>query len=65
MELDQALYYLIGHSIIRVVVLDKLNLKNVQGLIDMRPTPSFFSIIASTKQITEMFNTVSIIIPEP
>ncbi|KAK6633756.1 hypothetical protein RUM44_004363 [Polyplax serrata] len=55
MELDQTLYYLIEHSIIRVVVLEKLSLKNVEGLATMRPTPSFFSIFGSTQQIQEMF----------
>lgn len=59
MELDQTLYYLIEHSIIRVVVLEKLSLKNVEGLATMRPTPSFFSIFGSTQQIQEMFKIVS------
>ncbi|EEB19912.1 glutamate receptor, putative [Pediculus humanus corporis] len=54
-ELDQALFYLIGHSVLRVVVLDKLTSKNVQGLINMRPTPSFFTIFATTEKMKQFF----------
>lgn len=59
MELDQALYYMIGNSIIRIIVLDKLGQKNVKGLYDMRPTPSFHAVFASTPQIIEMYKNVS------
>ncbi|KAL0280963.1 UNVERIFIED_CONTAM: hypothetical protein PYX00_002104 [Menopon gallinae] len=54
-ELDQALYYMIGNSIIRVVVLDKLSQKNVKGLFEMRPTPSFHAVFASTDVMIEIY----------
>lgn len=59
MELDQALYYMIGNSIIRIIVLDQLGEKNVKGLYDMRPTPSFHAVFGSTDQILTMYKNVS------
>lgn len=59
MELDQALYYMIGNSIIRIIVLDQLGEKNVKGLFEMRPTPSFHAVFASTDEIIKMYRQVS------
>lgn len=57
-ELDQALYYMIGHSIIRIIVLDKLDAKNVKGLFDMRPTPSFHAIFGLASEVRSTFQKV-------
>ena len=59
-ELDQALYYLIGNSIIRVVVLDGLAGNATDRLLAMRPAPSYFVIFGNTEQVIRLFKKVSI-----
>jgi len=58
-ELDQALYYMIGNSIIRIIVLNTLDEKNIKGLFDMRPTPSFHALFGGTAQVFNSFQMVS------
>jgi hypothetical protein len=57
-ELNQTLYYLIGNSIIRLVVIDYLSPQTVKRIGSMRPLPSYYAIYASTKQMEEFFRTV-------
>lgn len=59
-ELDQALYYLIGNSIIRVIVLDGLAGNATDRLLAMRPAPSYFVIFGSTEDVKKQFKRVSI-----
>ncbi|PSN54615.1 Ionotropic receptor 8a [Blattella germanica] len=54
-ELDQALYYLIGNSIIRVIVLDQLPGNSTEKLLAMRPVPSYFVIFANTENVIKLF----------
>lgn len=59
LELNQSLYYLIGNSIIRLVVIDELTERTVSKIRSMRPSPSYYVIYASTAKMEELFKTVS------
>ncbi|XP_014227924.1 ionotropic receptor 25a [Trichogramma pretiosum] len=56
-ELNETLYYLIGNSIIRLVVIDYLSSQTVERIGNMRPLPSYYVIYASTKQMEVLFKT--------
>nr|QGW50292.1 ionotropic receptor 8a [Chouioia cunea] len=56
-ELNQTLYYLIGNSIIRLVVIESLTAREVDRISNMRPLPSYYVIYARTKQMEELFKT--------
>ncbi|KAL6267005.1 hypothetical protein P5V15_000085 [Pogonomyrmex californicus] len=56
-ELNQSLYYLIGNSIIRLVVIDELTERTVAKIRSMRPSPSYYVIYASTQKMEELFKT--------
>ncbi|KAM0731734.1 Ionotropic receptor 25a [Formica fusca] len=56
-ELNQSLYYLIGNSIIRLVVIDELTERTVSKIRSMRPSPSYYVIYASTSKMEELFKT--------
>lgn len=58
-ELNQSLYYLIGNSIIRLVVIDELTERTVSKIRNMRPSPSYYVIYASTLKMDELFKTVN------
>nr|CAD7580926.1 unnamed protein product [Timema californicum] len=57
-ELDQTLYYLIGKSIIRVIVLNGLDGNATERLLTMRPSPSYFVIYATSKNMTKLYSKV-------
>lgn len=57
-ELNQSLYYLIGNSIIRLVVIDEFTEKTVSKIRSMRPSPSYYAIYASTAKMEDFFRTV-------
>lgn len=57
-ELNQSLYYLIGNSIIRLVVIDDFTEKTVSKIRAMRPSPSYYAIYASTAKMDDLFKTV-------
>ncbi|XP_046146027.1 ionotropic receptor 25a isoform X1 [Osmia bicornis bicornis] len=56
-ELNQSLYYLIGNSIIRLVVIDEFTEKTVSKIRSMRPSPSYYAIYASTSKMEDLFRT--------
>nr|XP_003700444.1 PREDICTED: glutamate receptor ionotropic, kainate 2 [Megachile rotundata] len=56
-ELNQSLYYLIGNSIIRLVVIDEFTEKTVSKIKNMRPSPSYYTIYASTSKMEDLFRT--------
>ncbi|KAK2580489.1 hypothetical protein KPH14_006227 [Odynerus spinipes] len=56
-ELNQSLYYLIGYSIIRLVVIDEFTDRTVAKIRSMRPSPSYYAIYASTYKMEEFFKT--------
>lgn len=62
LELNQSLYYLIGNSIIRLVVIDELTERTVSKIRSMRPSPSYYAIYSSTPKMAEFFKTVSVYI---
>ena len=64
-ELNQTLYYLIGNSIIRLVVIDYLSPQTVERIGSMRPLPSYYAVYAKTKQMEELFKTVRPGAPTP
>ena len=58
-ELNQSLYYLIGNSIIRLVVIDDFTEKTVSKIRAMRPSPSYYAIYANTAKMDDLFKTVT------
>lgn len=60
LELNHSLYYLIGNSIIRLVVIDELSDLTVTKIRAMRPSPSYYFIYASTDKMERLFKTVII-----
>ncbi|KAK9303879.1 hypothetical protein QLX08_004603 [Tetragonisca angustula] len=56
-ELNQSLYYLIGNSIIRLVVIDDFTEKTVSKIRAMRPSPSYYAIYANTAKMDDLFKT--------
>ncbi|EZA57395.1 ObirIr8a [Ooceraea biroi] len=56
-ELNQSLYYLIGNSIIRLVVIDELTERTVSKIRNMRPSPSYYAMYATTAKMEEFFKT--------
>ncbi|XP_015174609.1 PREDICTED: glutamate receptor ionotropic, kainate 3 [Polistes dominula] len=56
-ELNQSLYYLIGISIIRLVVIDEFTDRTVSKIRSMRPSPSYYAIYSSTYKMEEFFKT--------
>ncbi|CAK9815491.1 Ionotropic receptor 25a [Anthophora quadrimaculata] len=56
-ELNQSLYYLIGNSIIRLVVIDDFTEKTVSKIRNMRPSPSYYAIYADTSKMEDLFRT--------
>lgn len=57
-ELNQSLYYLIGNSILRLIVIDEFTEKTVSKIKSMRPSPSYYAIYASTAKMEDFFKTV-------
>lgn len=57
-ELNQSLYYLIGNSILRLIVIDEFTEKTVSKIKSMRPSPSYYAIYASTAKMEDYFRTV-------
>ncbi|XP_049951836.1 ionotropic receptor 25a-like [Schistocerca serialis cubense] len=55
-ELDQALYHLIGNSVLRVIALNGLETETVNRLKDMRPVASYFVIFADTAHMSELYS---------
>ncbi|KAF7407327.1 hypothetical protein HZH66_001864 [Vespula vulgaris] len=56
-ELNQSLYYLIGISIIRLVVIDEFTDRTVSKIRSMRPSPSYYAIYSSTYKMEEYVKT--------
>ncbi|XP_008206325.2 glutamate receptor ionotropic, kainate 1 [Nasonia vitripennis] len=56
-ELNQTLYYLIGNSIIRLVVIDYLSPQTVERIGNMRPLPSYYATYSDTRHMEELFKT--------
>ncbi|XP_044012074.1 ionotropic receptor 25a [Aphidius gifuensis] len=56
-ELNHSLYYLIGNSIIRLVVIDELSDLTITKIRTMRPSPSYYVIYASTDKMEILFRT--------
>ncbi|XP_017892674.1 ionotropic receptor 25a [Ceratina calcarata] len=56
-ELNQSLYYLIGNSIIRLVVIDEFTEKTVSRIRSMRPSPSYYAIYATANKMEDLFRT--------
>nr|UEN71272.1 ionotropic receptor 3 [Gregopimpla kuwanae] len=56
-DLNQSLYYLIGNSIIRLVVIDELTETTVAKVRAMRPSPSYYAIYANTSKMETLFKT--------
>ncbi|XP_012347986.1 ionotropic receptor 25a isoform X2 [Apis florea] len=59
-ELNQSLYYLIGNSILRLIVIDEFTEKTVSKIKSMRPSPSYYAIYASTAKMEDFFKTLNV-----
>lgn len=53
------MYYLIGNSVIRVIVLEGLPGNATDKLLAMRPVPSYFVIFGDTANVIKLFRKVS------
>lgn len=58
-DLDQAITYLIGRSILRIIVIDANNVESLKNLAQMRPSPSYYAIFATTDGMRNIYNLVS------
>ncbi|XP_026471820.1 uncharacterized protein LOC113376108 [Ctenocephalides felis] len=56
-ELNQGLYYLVSTSVLRVIVLDNLDKDSIRSLLNIRPTPSYYAIFATTPNMIKLFKT--------
>ncbi|XP_043275126.1 uncharacterized protein [Venturia canescens] len=56
-DLNQSLYYLIGESIIRLVVIDELSDATIAKIRAVRPSPSYYAIFATTDRMEYLFKT--------
>jgi len=54
-SLDQSLYYLIGNSLIRYVVVNTAETGAVQRLAKMRPSPSYYVGIGTSAGMAKVF----------
>ena len=54
-ELDQTLYFLIGNSYVRVMVIYMEEPGAIQRLAKMRPLPNYYVIYGTTSTITDAF----------
>jgi len=54
-QLDQSLYYLIGNSYIRVVVIDSTEAGAMDRLSRMRPAPSYYVAHGDTATLKTVF----------
>lgn len=59
-ELNQSLYYLIGNSILRLIVIDEFTEKTVSKIKSMRPSPSYYAIYASTAKMEDYFRKLNV-----
>ena len=55
MRLDQSLYYLIGNSYIRVIVINQEEPQALDRLAKMRPSPSYYVAHGDTPTLTSLF----------
>lgn len=55
-DLDQSLYFLIGNSYIRVIVINKDEPGAMERLAKMRPSPSYYIAYGTTPTLTSVFN---------
>ncbi|XP_068205985.1 ionotropic receptor 25a-like isoform X1 [Palaemon carinicauda] len=55
-QLDQALYYLVEGSVIRVIVLHGIETNSTETLKKMRPAPSYYVIIGTTEELNMLFS---------
>ncbi|XP_008546980.2 ionotropic receptor 25a [Microplitis demolitor] len=55
LDVDPALYYLLGASTLRLVIIDNLNNASISKIHDMKPQPSYYMIYSSTKGMEKLF----------
>lgn len=58
-ETDESLYYFILKSTFRMIVLDQLSPNAVARMRTLRPTPSYYTIIADNANMERLFKIVS------
>lgn len=59
---DEALSSFIAHSSLRVILFNQLDQDAIQNLKSLRPLPNYFSIIADTANMKQLFQTVRLIL---
>lgn len=59
LETDESLYYFILKSTLRMIVLDQLSPNVVARIKTLRPTPSYYTIIADNANMERLFKIVS------
>ena len=54
-ELDQSLYYLIGNSYIRVIVINQAEQGAMDRLAKMRPSPNYYVAHGDSKTLNKIY----------
>ena len=57
--LDEALYYLVEGSVVRVIVLSGIKDDTTATLKKMRPAPAYYVMFGTAKELNEMFDKVT------
>lgn len=57
---NQAMHGLVANTDIRMMVLNRLGKENVHGLANKRPIPAFYTVIANTENMNEIFGQVGV-----
>lgn len=58
-DVDQSLYYFMGTTRLRLIVMDTLDNVTALRLKDMRPVPNNIALIANTASMVSLVQTVS------
>ena len=57
--MNQSILYLLGNTMLRVVVMEGLESKIVEDLKKIRPTPTYYVIFADTERANQLMAEVS------
>lgn len=59
LAIHEAVFYWFDKTLLRIVMLDGLDDVSANRLINIRPTPSYYVVVAPTTNMTSLINTVS------
>ncbi|XP_046392943.1 ionotropic receptor 25a isoform X2 [Ischnura elegans] len=59
-EVDEAIFTMLGRSLLRVLVLNGLNGDTIEKLLRMRPSPSYFAIFSDSIKVMQLFREATV-----